>query len=99
MPDDEDKEIEHGKVCDDMWALDLTKLTVGVNKVWGLNVWNCVEECYSIIDRTSITLCCAMPAGAVGTCEEGGHGARPPLILCHDDAQEPGPAVWRRERQ
>ncbi|GAX74960.1 hypothetical protein CEUSTIGMA_g2406.t1 [Chlamydomonas eustigma] len=27
VPDDEDKELEHGKVCDDMWVLDLTKFT------------------------------------------------------------------------
>ena len=28
VADDEDKDLEHGKVCDDMWALDLHKFTV-----------------------------------------------------------------------
>jgi len=28
VADDEDRELEHGKVCDDMWALDLSKFTV-----------------------------------------------------------------------
>jgi hypothetical protein len=28
VEDDEDKEIHHGKVCDDMWVLDLNKLSV-----------------------------------------------------------------------
>ena len=28
MADDEEKDLEHGKVCDDMWALDLHKFTV-----------------------------------------------------------------------
>ena len=28
VADDEDKDLEHGKVCEDMWALDLNKFTV-----------------------------------------------------------------------
>lgn len=28
VADDEDKDLEHGKVCDDMWALDLNKFSV-----------------------------------------------------------------------
>ncbi len=35
VPDDADKEIEHGKVCEDMWSLDLNKLTVSAGGLRG----------------------------------------------------------------
>ena len=33
VADDTDKEIEHGKACDDMWALDLTKTSAHWERV------------------------------------------------------------------
>lgn len=39
VADDEDEDIEHGKMHDDMWALDLTKYTVSGGTALGPGAW------------------------------------------------------------